>query len=172
MNDPTVQVAARTYEEVFAERFWSKIDKMVPSRRPDLGPCWEWTAYRGPMGYGELGRKNPRRTEDAHRVSWELTTGSGAGALCVLHRCDNPPCCNPAHLFLGTRTANAADKVAKGRHRWGSRHHRAILNESTAAEAKAMLSVGAKEREVAERFGLSRSAVAAMAQGRTWKHVG
>ena len=163
----------RPYEEVFAERFWSKVDKdgPVPEHAPELGKCWIWTAYRDPFGYGELGRRNPRRNEQSHRVAWEFANGP-AGALCVLHKCDRPSCVRADHLFLGTRTENMADKVRKGRQRRGSRQPGAILNERTAAEVKALLASGAKERAVAERFGVTRSAICAIAQGRTWKHVG
>lgn len=93
-------------------RFWSRVDKSAG----DDG-CWLWTAART-RGYGKIninglagGRKGvPQWT---HRVAWILT--NGPTDLCVLHACDNPPCCNPAHLFLGTRQDNAADRDAKGR---------------------------------------------------------
>jgi hypothetical protein len=105
--------------EQFSAAFWAKVDD---SAGPDA--CWPWTGalFRpGPRGYGmNYGRiKRNRRTLHAHRVAWELAHGP-TGELFVLHKCDNPPCCNPAHLFLGTAADNMADKVRKGRHRWGT----------------------------------------------------
>lgn len=90
------------------QRFWSKVDK---SGGADA--CWLWTASRVTSGYGCFGIK--RRLHGAHRIAWVLANVAIPGALHVCHRCDNPACCNPAHLFLGTREDNMRDKVAKGR---------------------------------------------------------
>ena len=92
-------------------RFW----RFVAPSMDDRG-CWEWTGARaGELGYGCLGGKGPR----AHRLSWEIHNGPIPDGLWVLHKCDNPPCVNPRHLFLGTRTDNIRDMFAKGRGRPG-----------------------------------------------------
>lgn len=98
-----------------AERFWEKVNKdgPTPSHCPELGPCWVWTSSQDYFGYGGFSFKG--RTELAHRVSWWLATGTWPD-LCVLHRCDNPSCVRPSHLFQGTQAANNADMMAKGRH--------------------------------------------------------
>lgn len=89
----------------FEERFWSKVT------RSDR--CWEWQGPRDHDGYGFI--KVMRCSRRAHRCSWELCVGPIPNNLFVLHRCDNPPCVNPAHLFLGTARDNALDMVGKGR---------------------------------------------------------
>lgn len=87
-------------------RFWAKVD-----RGDD---CWEWTGIKDPNGYGRCGMFGETL---AHRVAWKLTREAIPGGLFVLHRCDNPPCCNPDHLFLGTQADNIADMDHKGRRR-------------------------------------------------------
>lgn len=97
------------------ERFWSKVDNTGGPIHPVLGTrCWVWAGGLR-RGYGTVVIGSLRKY--AHRASWELTNGDIPEGLCVLHRCDNPPCCNPAHLFLGTVQENNADRVAKGRGR-------------------------------------------------------
>jgi hypothetical protein len=96
-----------------AVRFWKKVDQ---SGGPDA--CWVWTAGRGgTMGYGSFQMGTYRNTHHvrAHRMAWELTNGPIPAGKYVCHRCDNPPCCNPAHLFLGTQGDNLRDMYAKGR---------------------------------------------------------
>ncbi len=102
-----------------AVRFWLKVVRL------GLDECWVWQGSRipgskraGRQGYGVLAAGSPRRASlYAHRVSWEMHHGSIPQGLLVLHRCDNPPCVNPAHLYLGTHAENMADMVARGRQR-------------------------------------------------------
>lgn len=78
-----------------------------------LDECWEWTAARHPSGYGTFYFNG--KWSRAHRTAWELANGPIPEGLLVLHRCDNPPCVNPRHLWLGTDADNTRDMIAKGR---------------------------------------------------------
>ena len=114
----------------------------------------------------------------AHRAAYELTYGPVAPGLEVCHRCDNPPCVNPAHLFVGTHLDNIADMHAKGR--WespfkklrGERNVNAKLTEAKVREIRAWRAAGGQYTpEAAARFGLSMSSLHRTATGQTWKHV-
>jgi hypothetical protein len=103
-------------------RFWKKIDKNgpVPAHCQELGPCWIWLTYKDEHGRGQIDTSKGLR--HAHKVSWELHNGPVPDGMCVLHRCDNMGCPNPAHLRLGTQLENIQDKIAKGRLPVGATH--------------------------------------------------
>jgi len=94
-----------------ADRFAEKVDR-APGQGP-YGDCHEWRGHRIKWGYG--GFKVGRQVRKAHRVAYELANGPIPEGALVLHSCDNPPCCNPAHLSLGSQVGNMADKRARGR---------------------------------------------------------
>src|ERR1035437_3079366 len=85
--------------------FWAKVDKRGPDE------CWPWLAFKKPSGHGLTWHM--RRSIHASRKAWILTHGEITSNLCVNHKCDNPSCCNPAHLYLGTRADNMVDLWAK-----------------------------------------------------------
>ena len=144
--------------------FWPRVDQ-----GPD---CWLWTGYKTAQGYGQIGIKRVLRY--AHRVSWELAYGQIPDGLCVLHRCDNPPCVRPDHLFLGTRADNTADMLAKDRHRTvplrGDQNGNAKLTASQVALIRALYAVGGiSQRQLARQFGVVQGTIVHVLAGRTWR---
>ena len=137
--------------------FWSKVDK---SGGDDA--CWEWTGCTGTSGYG-FAMYHDVRTR-AHRVAWGLANGPIPEGLRVCHACDNPRCCNPAHLFVGTQADNMADKVAKGR--WGKPG--VHLTSEQVLEIRAKLASGVTQLAIAQAYGATRQAISAIATRRNW----
>jgi hypothetical protein len=109
----------------------------------------------------------------AHRVSWELANGPIPEGLLVCHRCDNPPCVNPAHLFLGTQADNLADRDAKGRavYRRGSKNGAAKLTEESVRHIRRRLKEGELQKTLAAEYGVSQSLIAQIRKGQVWGHV-
>jgi hypothetical protein len=144
------------------ERFWRFVEKG--------DGCWEWTGSSVPYGYGSFGADGTKR---AHRISWEIHFGPIPNGLCVLHHCDNPPCVNPAHLFLGTRQDNSDDKMAKGRggQPKGIRHPRAKMTDESVMEMRRLYAAGHTTRQLAQEFGLGKSSVWLACTRQTWAHV-
>lgn len=93
-------------DEKFLKRFWSKVNKTE-------GGCWEWTGSLQTQGYGNIEIKGKRLLP--HRIAYVLHKGEIPQGLSVCHHCDNPKCCNPEHLFLGTAADNMNDASQKGR---------------------------------------------------------
>lgn len=110
------------YDERTVKRFWSKADKNGPlytdTQTGETTHCWIWTGKPDPQGYGrfQIGNQNLL----AHRISFEICHNESLGEFHALHRCDNPPCINPTHLFKGTHQDNMRDRDAKGRNTYYS----------------------------------------------------
>ncbi len=144
-------------------RFWLKVDK-TPGQGLK-GDCWEWQAGRDNWNYGQFYHK---RNAHAHRFAWWFHTGEWP-QLDVLDRCDNPPCCNPAHLFLGTPAANMADKTAKGRATRGEQVNTAKLTENQVREMRAL--VGVTYAEMGRIYGINEVSARRAYLGLSWRSV-
>lgn len=116
----------------------------------------------------------------AHRLSHELHTGPIPDGLHVLHSCDNPPCVNPGHLRVGTRSENLSESVARGRAGvWthperiarGETSGQAILTSDRVMELRRAFAAGAGPKAIAAHFGLARSTVEKVVYGDTWRHL-
>ena len=152
--------AGRT--QPIVERFWAKVNKTEA--------CWVWTGQTDSDGYGRIKTSNrPRKRIRAHGFSWELHVGPIPNGLDVCHRCDNPPCVRPDHLFLGTTADNQADKVAKGRQARGERHASAKLTTAHVLAIRADRTT--RQRDLASQYGVSIQLIAAIRARRVWKHL-
>ena len=145
------------------ERFWAKVDK---SGGPDA--CWPWIAHRNGDGYGKF-RVSSESVEGAHRVAFKLS----GGVLTdedpdALHECDNPPCCNPSHLFAGNSTINNRDRKQKGRSAVGEKAGRARLTED---QVRGIRSSGKTIRELAKIHGVHFNTVQAVKARKSWEHI-
>lgn len=149
--------APKRGEETVKDRFRARIA---------YGPeteCWVWSGGRDPDGYGIFSFKG--QSVRAHRFAYELAWGEIEEGLQVCHRCDNPPCCNPAHLFAGTPKENTADMVEKGRYRNG----RARIDRATAERMRQEYTGRYGEiAALARKYGLSHSQTREIVRGESW----
>jgi hypothetical protein len=152
-------------------RFWVKADLTET--------CWIWTATRKRK---ELGRSYGAfswqgKSQSVHRLIWKLLYGEIPPKMVICHKCDNPPCFNPSHLFLGTTADNAADCNRKGRHSWGipklrgEQVHNAKFTDEQVREIKIELANGGKIREIARRFHVYNQTIEKIKNGTRWGHI-
>jgi hypothetical protein len=136
--------------------FWGFIPSHLPGDQ-----CWEWQGYRTDDGYGRF-----YSARLAHRAVYATLCGSVPTGQEVCHTCDNPPCCNPSHLFLGAHADNMRDMARKGR----ASHSRLRNNKITAVVAAEIRAAAehAPQKDIAERFSLSPSQVSKIVNGQAW----
>lgn len=181
------------YDEKTVARFWAKVNKNgpVPAHRPELGPCWVWTAsVTKSGGYGQMFTGyvgGVRQVTRAHRLAYELAGNQIPNGFVVMHKCDNPKCCNPTHLECGTHAANVHDCIAKGRkapppyfpdinrgkplvRAKGAAHGGAKLTEAQVIEIRA--STGSVLiNEMADKYGVTPENISSILRRKTWKHI-
>lgn len=138
--------------------------------------CWFWTGFKNKNGYGYFSIPTGVQggiSAKAHRVSFELFKGPIPKGLYVCHKCDNPSCVNPDHLFVGTNQENIQDSINKNRHKVpslaGENHGRAILKAADIEKIRALAETGLSQREMGIKFNISRSHIGAIINKKYWK---
>lgn len=133
--------------------------------------CWMWHAAIAGKGYGNIGLERQRKQVYAHRASYEIHVGEIPKGRYVLHKCDNPGCVNPEHLFLGDAGANARDMAAKGRHLFGERNTESKLNESDVRKIRQLCEDGMKQAKIAQMYGICQMTVSRIHRRERWQHI-
>jgi hypothetical protein len=148
------------------DRFMRRVEKGGPKE------CWNWTGSRMKKDWHGQWRNQVGSIELAHRAAWRMMKGEIPAGLCVLHKCDNPICCNPTHLFLGTHSDNFKDMWGKGRARpkssLGEKHGMSRLTTEKVLAIRASTST---ECELAVIYGVSPTTIGDIRRRKTWKHI-
>lgn len=163
---------------LFLGTYWERNKRDVKERfeekfEEDESGCWNWMAYKMPFGHGTF--KIDGRMQLAHRVAYQMYVGEIPEGICVCHHCDNPCCVNPNHLFLGTQADNVQDCENKGRdvHRGspGEKHGMAKLTEEQVRPIRKMWADGARNVDLAKRFGVSCATISRIVHYQHWKNI-
>lgn len=129
--------------------------------------CWLWTGCRSIGGYGQICTGGGQRAY-THRISWEVHRGPIAGGMYVLHRCDNPPCVNPDHLFLGSKGDNNRDAIKKRRGWVGELNGSARLTWDAVRKIRSARAIGASLVDLGKRFHVDPSTIGLVVRNHTW----
>lgn len=149
------------------KRFFEKVRK---GKHPD--DCWEWLTSKTFQGYGKFSYKG--MLGGAHRMSWRIEYGEIPGKLCVLHHCDNPECCNPKHLFLGTRGDNVRDAIKKGRRARlvGEQTGSSKLTEKEVLEIRQIYKDELmSQNELARKYRVTQANIWFILHRKSWTHI-
>ncbi len=147
------------------DRFWSKVNIKSESE------CWEYIGWITKKGYGQF--EINHKQEYAHRVAWTLVNGEIPDGVLICHTCDNPPCCNPSHLFKGTKKDNSDDMIIKGRavHQQGESHGMAKLTEIDVITIRVLNQTGISAYRIAKIYGRGITTVSDIIHKRKWRHI-
>ncbi len=131
--------------------------------------CWEWQLRKDKDGYGIFTIKS--KSKKAHRISYEINKKEIPSGMHVLHKCDNPSCVNPAHLFLGTHQDNMVDMAVKGR-RSGEKNPRSKLSENSVYFIRKLHKKGGiTQTAIAKTYGVTQATVSSVVRGKSWGYL-
>jgi hypothetical protein len=171
INSDRVIINVLSYPDDVIYNFHKKIEISL------ITGCWNWTGCKNRQGYGQLG-KSPRiaggvKALRAHQLSWIIYFGEIPSGMWILHKCDNPSCVNPNHLFLGTHQDNISDMVFKGRHSYpvGEDSHLSKLTKDDVIKIKQLIKSGKSQASIAKEFKVSKSAVKHISRERSWSWI-
>ena len=167
--DPNITYTNSFYKNATKEQLFNKLKEIFERKIIKKEGCWDFLGCKDKDGYGFITVKKPIR---AHRASYMIYKGEIPKGLLVCHKCDNPSCTNPDHLFLGTNKENSLDKIKKGRmwHPSGEKSVQAKLNIEQLNEIKKLLLSKLTLKNIADKFNVSISTICAIKKGRTWKN--
>jgi hypothetical protein len=149
------------------QRFSRKVDVRGP------GECWPWTGTTDSFGHGQFFASPERGTMPAHAYALERATGSSCpSGKEACHHCDNPPCCNPAHIYFGTREQNVADMWRRGRGKHGEESPNSRLTTADVIAMRTRFAAGEQLKPLAEDFGIDTGYVSRIVNGLKWKRAG
>lgn len=151
------------FDNDFVTRFEAKLDKS--------GDCWLWTASLAGKGYGQMKLPKQRKQEYAHRLAYMIYKGAIPDGIQVCHKCDNPRCCNPEHIFLGTSSDNHLDMKEKNRHLYGEKNSQAKLSDTKISQIKKCIDSGMSQSIIAKAFGIHQTTVSKINRGCRWQHI-
>lgn len=129
--------------------------------------CWEWTGCRDKDGYGKISING--KGDRAHRVSYEAHRGPIPAGRFVLHHCDNPPCVNPDHIYVGDQIQNEADKRNRNRGPAGERNVKAKLTTEQVSKIRVLLEQGISGSQIGRIYGVSKTAISRIKLDKTWQ---
>lgn len=158
-------------EQRIAE-FWNRVNKdgSIPVHCLELGQCWEWTGSHDKDGYGQFSYTTGKQR--ATRIMWVFIYGEIPDGLFVLHKCDNPKCVRPDHLWLGTNIDNMRDRSQKGRQCRGEKQRNAKLTETQIIDIRRRYAVGNVSYNVlSAEYHINKTTISQIILRKTWKHL-
>lgn len=147
---------------VIVKRFWVNVKK--------TNKCWEWQLGKDKNGYGIFTIKG--HSYKAHRISYQIINGKIPEKMCILHKCDNPLCVRPDHLFLGTLADNSIDMVMKGRSLFGEKNRKSKLKDSDILKIRSIYNKNKiTQTEIANIFNVTQSMIGFIVRKENWIHI-